>query len=175
MRRLEKTVQQYGRLGALSAMEWKQCLADSRDELFYRQNGTATIIGPTLDDSCKVIGDAFAVETFYFMGVAKPTQKDFYQELLDRNPVAAKEYLLVVSGTLHRWQKDMRWLSIAAEYLDEENQFLQQEQDFIQKENGHGSKKFPDALKRHFPQLFSDIDFTGLSLEGALQKVKVLL
>ncbi|MBI2146760.1 hypothetical protein HYU22_05470 [Candidatus Woesearchaeota archaeon] len=175
MPRLEETVQHYGRLGVLSEMEWKRCLGDSGELLFKRQNGTSAIIGPTLDDSGKVIGDAFAVETMHFMDIAQPEQRDFYLELLEVNQTAAKEYLLTVSGTFERWRKDVMWLNVALKYLREEGQFLRQEQQFIQQENGYGSKTFPDALKRHFPQLFYDIDFTGLSLDGALQRVKTLL
>ena len=176
MGRLEETVQQYGRLGVLSSSEWRQQLADSRNELFYRQNGVSVaVVGPTLDTSGRVTGDAFAMETMHFMGIARPGQKDFYQELLENNLVAAKEYLLTISSTLDRWKKDVKWLNVALQYLHSESEFLRHKQTFIQQENGYSSKMFPEALKRHFPQLFYDIDFTGLSLPRALQRVKQLL
>ncbi len=182
MGRLEERLEDYGSLGKLSPTTWKQYLTDSGNgfgdmpELFRRMNGTSPeIVGPTLDSSGKVTGDLFLTETLRFMDYAGEAQRNLYQQLLDVNQVAAKEYLLTISGSIDRWKKDVKWLNLALGYLREEGEFLRGEAEFMLQENTHGSKNFPDALKRHFPQLFYDIDFTGLSLEGALQKVKLLL
>lgn len=184
MDRLEERLEDYGRLGRLSPTLWKQYLTGFENgfereyapELFRRMKTTSPgIVGPTLDSLGKVTGDLFLMETLRFVDYAREAQRDLYQQLLDVNQVAAKEYLLTISGSIDRWKKDVKWLNLALGYLRDESDFLHQEVEFIGQENGHGSKNFPDALKRHFPQLFYDIDFTGLSLEGALQKVKLLL
>ena len=166
---------EYGRAGKLSTGQWKHLL-HSNTGLFAQGNPQVRMPGPTLNERTgMIIGDGMAVEKMGFSQVATAEQESFYEELESINPIAAKEYLLAVIKALDRWKDDVRWLQIALAYLKKEEQFLLEEQELIQHEKKRIHKKIPEVMKRHFPILFKDIEFGGLSFEQILAKIKTTL
>lgn len=163
-------VEHYGRLGRKSRQEWKLLLASNRD-LFAKISSAVNAVGPNLDSQGKVIGDTLSIEYTYFLKYASTEQQEFYEELEKVNPAAAREYLLTITNALELWKRDVRWLQLALYYLKKEERILKQEAAVMQQK----SQQFPQVIKRHFPQLFSDLEFSGLNVEEMLQKIKKVL
>jgi hypothetical protein len=165
----------FGRLGKLSEHDWEKML-DSDNGLFKRNNHPPRfVIGPQLTDSGKITGDAFTMEVMAFMQHSTKDQQEFAKELSKANPVAYRQYVLVISGSFVLWKRDIRWLRIAYRYLRKEEHLLEEEEHLIEKQKRElASFHIPRALKRHFPALFSDVELEGNDLDAMFEKIRGL-
>lgn len=166
--------QNYGALyGELQRKEWKRLL-NSNKGLFKRvKSAPPSVIGPSLAESGKVVGDMMFMETAFFMRVAGKDQREFYDELERVNQTAAKEYVLTISGSIERWKEDVKWLTVALHYLKKEEDILKKEERLAEEETKlQALIKLPAILKRHFPHLFKDINLENLNLDDILNKIK---
>lgn len=158
-------------IAKLSSRRWKQKLASNEGIFKHAERSPGYVIGPTLDSQGRITGDMMVMEEEYFQSVASREQQQFLKVLQRVDVVRAKEYLLTISGSLEIWKRDVRWLKIALRYLQEEEKFLEEEAALFKREGKH----FPGILKRHFPQLFQDIEFPQLSLNELNAWIKTML
>ena len=166
----------YGPLGELTRAEWTVFL-NSDKGLFKKiaEEPPAYVSGPVLDERGKVSKDLFFLETSYFTLTATKEQTDYFIELSQVHLSASREYALTITKLKWRWQRDMRWLQTALHYLEEEESLLHDDEELLKKNGKTLAIHFPDALKRHYPQLFQEVDFKGLTPEDALRKIKNIL
>ncbi len=161
----------YGQWGHLPRKEWKRKLHSNLGLFLKLPPAPPQCIGPMLDSHGKVSGDSAMLETAYFVKRASPEQIRFYEELIEVNVPAGYEYLLTLCQSLSRWKNDFRWLLVALQYLKNEEHCLEEETALIQQ----AARKSPEALTRHFPQLFHDLDVAGLGFEDMLSRIKTIL
>ena len=163
----------YGHFGKLSNVRWKELL-DSDDGLFKRFDASPRILGPTLDNKGRVIGDLMTVELFYFMSHAAEDQKNFFNELKKDNALAAKEFLLTISGSIEKWLEDINLLVRILNYLKKEERSFNQEIFLLERtEQVKLSIVIPDVLKRHLPEIFSSLEKPDL--KGIIGEIKKTL
>ncbi len=108
----------------------------------------------------------------YFIRYCSTEQEVFLTELLQDNLSAAHEYVMILTGLKERWHKDIRWLRIALNYFQAEERLLHEDEERLKTGQKPAPIYFSEALKRHFPEHFQDMDFNGLSIPEALQRVK---
>ncbi len=165
----------YGRLGKLTRTEWKRFLA-SGTGVFQktRTPPPPSIVGPTLTKSPYPIqGDSLFRETVFFQDVATKEQKALYDELTRSYPSAAGEYLLTITGMLSRWKEDIRWLRVILNYLQRRESVLQLEEKVLKDAGKQISEiGFPEILKRHFPDLFKDLELEDTNFEQLLARLR---
>jgi len=164
----------YGALGLLPKLEWKRLLK-SNQGLFIRRQKRAPnfVIGPTLSDSGKVIGDTESIEASYFGQIASKDQMEFWRKLSEVNPIAGDEYLLNIIGAIQVWKEDIKWLKIAYNYLKKEEHTLSKEKQLTEREEAINlSLKLPPILQRHFPHLFKDVDIHPSDFDSLLEKIR---
>jgi len=163
----------YGRLGRLHRSEWKRML-NSNTGLFRRaRSAPPYIIGPTLDEHGRVTADLKVMETVYFESVASKEQRTFFKELKSVNPIAADEYMLIISGSIKKWKEDMKLLVLVLRYLRREESALKEEENLIsEEEKVKVAVKLPLVLRRHFPHFFKSVDLEGLDFRAQLDKIK---
>ena len=164
--------ERYGRLGKLNRAAWKHLL-NSNQGLFKRAPPNPNIIGPNINRSGRIEGDIMSAEIVYFTQVASKPQYGLLEELFKENPIAAKEYVLTITNSIKLWKEDIKWLKVAFHYLKKEESILKVDEELIIKsEIMKASIKLPPVLKRHFPQLFQNINFEHLDFQKILEKVK---
>ena len=125
--------QRYGRLGRLSESEWKRILHSN--EGLFKKIPPLKVPGPTLNSQGQVIADTLYVEVPYFYKDASKEQVQLYEELEHINPIASREYVLVIIGALEQWKKDIRWLKLALVYLRKKELLLRREEEHFQKKS----------------------------------------
>ncbi|MBI2666607.1 hypothetical protein HYX13_03270 [Candidatus Woesearchaeota archaeon] len=176
--------QPYGFLGELTREEWKQLL-HSNEGVFKRCEAPEQTTGIRLDYAHLEKGDTgrgdACKEILYFVfHKATSEQQEFYWALgiveqPNSNAPASLEYVLTMLGSLERWKEDVRWLVKAKNYLHTEEKILE----YDSRQVAYGKKvlsiRVPPVLKTHFPHLFHDVDFTGLSQEETLEKITQVL
>lgn len=165
--------QNYGPLGELTREEWKRCL-ESNEGLFARIERELPDVfpGPVLNREGEVRGDFGGGEVMYFIQHSTSEQDNFLVKLLEYNLAAAHEYIITMIGLHERWQQDIRWLRIALHYFKEEEHKLQEDERRLLQGENPLPLHFSEALKRHYPEHFRDIDFGGLAPTEALALVE---
>ena len=112
----------YGHLGELTQEQWGAHLTSDKGlfKLLYPTEIEEILVGPHLAPGGECRGDTLMTESLVFSRRASRDQCDFYyDELLDDNPVAGKEYILTLTGYRKKWEEDMQYIQAGIAY--EEN------------------------------------------------------
>jgi hypothetical protein len=169
---LKECAQEFSRASSSA----KKALFESGLPLFVRINIHPRVLGPSINEEGKIMGDQCSVETMIFQGSASELQKSFYDELLKIKKSPALEYMLNIENTITIWKKDVEWIIIANNYLKKTEQELINEEEAIVEQMGKHCEKIhnriPEALKRHFPKLFENEAIEEETLFETIRKIK---
>ncbi len=163
----------YGRLGDLRRGEWKRLLK-SNNRLF-RIRGTPETVrpGPHINESGRIQGGLGLMEDVFFQKICTEEQRKFHQELMQVNPIAGREFAFTINGSIYIWKEDLELLEFALKSLEKEDRAMHFKEKLIREANKKKvTVKLPPVLKRHFPQLFNDVELEGIELEGLIDKIK---
>jgi hypothetical protein len=166
--------QDYGRVGFLRRNEWNLLLNSNKGFLFQKiVLPKKNFVGPSLDSHGTVMGDLFGVEQNVFLFNASQDQQQFYEELKIKNTPASKEYVLVIIGATRKWKEDIKLLQEVLDYLEKEENVLKKEEHLVKKERLINlSLDIPEVLKRHFSDLFRDMEVDNLEFDQLIEKIK---
>jgi len=162
-----------------SSHAWKKALK-SNEGIFKRIIPTTRYLGPHLTDSNEFIGDALGQEAGQFETETTPFQRNAFQKLEKSDPEKAWEYLLTICNAIDKWKQDIDVLQQFLKSLKQEEKELEKEEDEV--EDAEKIKLYlPDAIRRHFPDVFAKIDIDWKNLDAlhqdliiALQKIEGL-
>lgn len=136
------------------------------------------VLGPQLNGHLQINGDMMSVEQFIFGANANKSQQIFFENLLSINESLAYEFLLRITGAIKKWKEDVLWLEVLEHYLHDAEKALEKDERILTAEqdiNAH--TKIPDVVKRHYPQIFKNIDIlemTGNTIKQTVQKIRAI-
>ncbi len=163
----------YGRLGHLIAPEWKRMLRSNKGLFQVRGRPTSQRSGPHMTDTGEITGGLGFMENVFFSKVCTKEQAEFFEEFISINPAAAREFMLTINNSIDTWKEDIRLLEFALKNLERENWDMHFKEKLIQEANKKKvTVKLPPVLKRHFPQLFNDVELEGIELKELIRKIK---
>ncbi len=165
----------YGRLGRLSRRMWLDKLYNSHNPLFDRKESPLEMPGPTATKE-GVLGGVFFMELNAFERVASRDQSKFLSELMGNNPRAAREYVLVILKKIIEWKEDMGWFKFLIKYLKESESTLKKEIELLKEEERlNAMEQVPRRLKKHFPEIFNDLEVNLPDFSTIVNKIKEIL
>jgi hypothetical protein len=163
----------YGRLGHLRTPEWKRMLRSNKGLFQVRNKFISQILGPHMTDTGVITGGLGFMENVFFSKVCTKDQAEFFEEIISINPTAAREFMFTISNSIDIWKEDIRLLEFALKKLEKEDRAMHFKENLIQEANNKKiTVKLPSVLKRHFPQLFNDVELEGIEFNELIGKIK---
>jgi hypothetical protein len=165
----------YGRLGYLKRGEWKRKLKSNSGLFQIRRTTETARPGPHINENGRIQGGLGLMEDVFFQKICTDEQRKFHQELMQVNPIAGREFAFTIDGSVDIWKEDLKLMEFALKVLEKENSTMHYEEKLMQEANKKKiTVKLPPVLKKHFPQLFNDVEFKGIGLEGLINKIKLM-
>jgi len=149
-----------------SDRQWSEMLYGKRllngispDFFIKHLNARKKILGPSLTKDGTIVGDMFNMETMIFNFVAGdvPCQIELFNYLLNNsNYVRMREYVLVITGGIEIWKKDINMLSYISKELKREEISLENEvSHLIKSVHNENHSVLTEVVKKFLPDIYS--------------------
>ncbi len=173
----------FGPFGRFRRKKWEKELLSGKAPFdpLPKANLLKRIKGPTFEEDKGLQGHSGGFEEFLIIRELdnNPDLKKTYDGLKKVNPVAAKEFIYVKTNIFEIWKKDVFWLNEVikgfkkkSKELTDEKKILTEEEKLAEKEEELVAKtEIPDTLKRHFPNIFSDLHIDHPDFDSLIDEI----